>query len=318
MKLNYLFLFLIICIFSSCVKKQSNIIPDNVTNSKTEKHILISGTKLYIIPPKDFNSSKLFIGLSKGQNAVISIVDVEGGNFYVNAKDMSKETFEKMGAKVFEYKEFKLNGFQAKYIHLQGDKPEEKNISLAFGDTTFVTAITCFYLASDSITGDEIKASLLTIFYDKTIKPDYLSLAKFELNTNESEFKFIKYAGGSYIYSTDSLQKSKINTPFFIVTQMPFDQATDDVLTVATNQMVEKAKLYGSSEFKPESKKLTINGYNAIETTGYYTENGQKFLSYILILGKENNVTMISSKFDKDYDSNLMKFKKLIYTIKLR
>src|SRR6185437_8399292 len=90
--------------FTACGQTTTNKINSDIQNSKTSKHINIPGTRLYIIPPPGFIVSKTFLGLQKGENSMINIMDLIGGNFNTNTATFNKEEFEKKGAKVFDFK----------------------------------------------------------------------------------------------------------------------------------------------------------------------------------------------------------------------
>src|SRR5215831_4642741 len=176
----------------ACTQKKTDAISLNIENAKTNKHINIPGTRLFIIPPPNFSTAKGFIGLQDGKNSILNVMDLVGGNYNTNAATFSKEEFEKKGAKVFDYKEIRVGGFPAKYISMQGDATT-KEYALVFGDTTFSTMIIAAYPATDENTGKEIISSLNSICYDKSIKIDPLTTANFSIDDKDSKFKFFKY-----------------------------------------------------------------------------------------------------------------------------
>jgi hypothetical protein len=114
-KIAYLFLF---ASLTACGQASNDKIKSDIKNSKTSKHINITGTRLYIIPPTNFKVATTFIGLQKGDKAIFNIYDLVGGNFYSNAATFSKAEFEKQGVRVFDYRDIKVNGYPAKYIFL--------------------------------------------------------------------------------------------------------------------------------------------------------------------------------------------------------
>lgn len=76
----------------------------NVKSKHTKKHIDVLSTRLSIIPPKNFHKAQNFVGFQSTQNAnhAITIMDLVGGSFYSNAKNVAKENFINRGIKLNE------------------------------------------------------------------------------------------------------------------------------------------------------------------------------------------------------------------------
>lgn len=138
-------------------------IPDHLENVKTDKHTQIQ-KRLYLVPPNGF---KLFDnGLIKNDSTMIVAFDQIFGNYYENGKNFNKEYFTNKGAKVFDYKELTIGIYPARFISMQTDK-KEKKYTIVFGDKTFWVMLTGMYPTDDSKTGDQIKKSMLTVYFDK-------------------------------------------------------------------------------------------------------------------------------------------------------
>jgi hypothetical protein len=138
-------------------------IPNHIDNLKTDKHIQIK-TRLYIIPPKGFELSKL--GLRKNDDTMIFAFDQIFGDYYQNAKNFNREAFEKKGAKVFEYKEFTFGDYPAKIISMQTELKENK-CSMVFGDKTFSIMLIGIYSSNDLKVGEQIEKAMLSIYFKK-------------------------------------------------------------------------------------------------------------------------------------------------------
>ena len=128
-----------ICISIISFGQESNNKSSNdITTTKTNKHLNIPGTRVFIIPPLGFVTSTKLPAIENGNKAIIQAMDLIGGSFYTNAATFSRKKFELKGLKVLEYKEFKLNKYPAKMVLIQGES-QTKMYNLVFGDSTFST-----------------------------------------------------------------------------------------------------------------------------------------------------------------------------------
>src|SRR5574337_737724 len=193
MKNNPILLLLVALAFFGCEPAKNNPTPNAIKNSKSEKHINIPGTRLFIIPPENFHTATNFTGLQKDASTAIQVYDLIGGNYYTNAATFNKESFEAKGAKVFEYKVLSVNGYPGKFIYMQGDN-NTKECSLVFGDSTFSTMLMGLYPASDESTGEEIRQAFFSIVYDIKLKPDPWTGTFFTLDDSQTRFKFVRAA----------------------------------------------------------------------------------------------------------------------------
>ena len=289
----------------------------DIENAKTEKHIHIPGTRLYIVPPADFKIATSFLGMQKDDNSGFQIYDLVGGNYYTNAATFRKEAFEQKGAKVFDYKEFKVNGFPAKYIFMQGDQ-NAKTISLVFGDTTFSTMIMAIYPSTDDKTGEQIQNAIKTIYYDKNLIIDPFATASFTLDETKSIFKFCKSAAGMFIYSIGGVDEKSFNDePLITVTTIPKDPTVNE--KGIAEMLVSSLEKYGLTEKVLKNISTTnVNGQLAYEVEVYGKMQGKSSLIYLLIVTGQDKAIVIQGIVKSDFDTNLKKIKNLAKTIKLK
>lgn len=314
--MNRFILTLMSCIaLSACGQTKTEI--SSINNVKTEKHINIPGTRLYIVPPAGFSIAKSFLGLQKNDNSAFQVYDLVGGSYYSNAATFSKSEFEKQGAKVFEYKELKVNQFPAKYIFMQGD-PNAKAISIVFGDSTFSTMIMAVYPSLDSKLGEQIQNSIKTIYYDKTLKIDPFATASFTMDDAKSNFKFSKSASGIFMYCIGGGDRVLGNDePLITVTTMP--KADNNNAKSTSEQLISSAEKYGlTDKVLKNVSTVNVNGQIAYEVEIYGKMNGKNSLIYhLIVLGKDKAVA-VQGVIKTDFENNLSEIKKLAKTIKVK
>src|SRR5258708_1907720 len=288
-----------------------------IENVKTEKHLNIPGTRLFIIPPPNFRIATTFIGLQKGKQAMMNVFDLVGGDYYTNAATFNKVEFLSRGIKVFDFREITINGFPAKYLSMQGD-PATKTYGLVFGDTTFSTMIMAVYPASDETTGREIINSLNSIVYDKSKKVDPFETASFSLDDKGSKFKFFRSNANLYMYTPGGIDNTKNeDAPTFMVSQMPKDGGA--TLKSVVDAVLDKSRQYGMTNI--ETKYAVTKKINEVD--GYETEvdaqvKDNKTHYYYLVVSKEDKAILIVATTKSDIDNNVREFKKLAYTLKFK
>jgi hypothetical protein len=298
----------------ACKQSKTDSINPNMQNTRTGKHINIPGTRLYMVPPPGFTAAKGFIGLQDGKNSMLNVMDIVGGDFNSNAATFSSSEFEKKGAKVYEYKELKVNGFPAKYIFMQGDA-NTNAYALVFGDTTFSTMIMASCPANDKVTNQEILKAINSIWYDKSIKIDPLATASFSLNDKDSKFRFSQYNANIYLYTIGGAStKEDKDAPAVIVTQFPNDNSM--TLKSIADMMVGKLQEYGATN--PEIKNVSVqllNGADSYQMEVYTQMQGKNAMIYYCIVAKNEVAIIFEGVAKSDYENNLQEFKKLANTL---
>ncbi len=316
MKMKFiLILFIVLNSFSSFC--QSNSKNENINNFKTNKHINIPGTRLFIIPPAGFKVSNSIVGLQQGEKSVIQFYDLDGGNFFSNAKTFSKQEFENKGATVFEYKEFKINNYPAKYIFIQGDK-YNKAISLVFGDTSFCDMIMALFPIDDIIVENQIKKALKSVYYDKTFKVDPFASANFTINETNSIFKFTKFTSGLYMFTLNGIDKEEnLEEAMLMVISIPKESQTNanDISIMFMNGL-EKYEFTGT-EVVSESK-VFVNGKSGYEKEIRGFSKGKTTTIYQLIIPILDKALVVQGLIKSNTQKNLLEMRKIAYTIKFK
>lgn len=315
--MHKILLFLMLFSITAYGQNTAIAVQQNIQNTKTNKHVLIPGTRLFIVPPPDFTVAKTFIGLQKQEHSGLSIMDIVGGNFYSNAATFSKQEFESKGVRVYDYQEIKVGGYPAKFISMQGDLTV-KAYALVFGDSTFSTMIMGFYPVVDETTGKQMLASLNTIFYDKARKINPFETAHFTLNEKSSKFKFSQYSANIYLYTVGGVENNKdANSPIVLVMQLPKEQGT--TLKSLADMMIAKTQQYGLTN--PVVKNVStekINGYDTYQAEVYGQIKEMNSVIYQCFIAKGDMVITIQGIAKEDINTNIEEFKKLAATIHIK
>lgn len=232
----------------------------------------------------------------------------------IRAATFSKEAFEQKGARVLDYEEFKVNGFPAKYICMQGG-PSAITIGLVFGDSTFSTMIMSTYPADDDKTGEQIQKAIRTIFYDNTLKVDPYVATPFTLDESKSIFKFCKSASGMLTYTIGGAVKQDFydKEPYIRVLTFPKGKMNADSIS---KMMVKDCGLT-DKELKNIAA-TDVNGIDALEVEVHGNILGDTSVVYQLTLTEQDIAIVIQGTIKSDFDNNLREIKNLAKTIKLK
>lgn len=150
-------------------------ISNNVVVSKTDKHIHVPTTKMYIVPPVNFNFITELLRFQKDDKTYFQIVEMQGVDFAKN--ELNRNNLKSKGAKILAWKEFTLNNIPAKLVKIKADD-RNSNLVLSFGDSLSTVMIMGYYQSSDTASENEIQRSCLSIYYDRLEKVNPFELAK--------------------------------------------------------------------------------------------------------------------------------------------
>lgn len=308
------FILAISCKVDSSHLKESGAIINDIT----DKHILIPGTHVYMIPPSDFVSANNFTGFKKqNDDSGIQVYDLINGNFYKNARDFNRETLEAKGTEIFEYRDFHINGFQAKYVNMRGN-PDLSSHCLVFGDSTFSVMIIAACPIHDKKSNAEIKQALYSVVYDKNLVIDLLASASFSLNENASKFKFATTSGNIYFYSTDGIVKDNYgNESIMTVSVLPKTEQLSPALAIdiALNNLMQ----YGLSEAKiHRNNSEKLRKIEIFEREVYGKIKGSQVLIYYLATEKDDKILLINGISYSDFEKDLAEFKKAAHSARLK
>ncbi|MCR8666243.1 hypothetical protein NO995_00975 [Aestuariibaculum sp. M13] len=277
----------------------------------------IPGTRVYLEVPEGFKISKAMTGIEKNETVGIAVMDLIGGNYYTNAATFTKSNWESRGATVISFKEHHVGEFPAKTVHIE--TIDNEGYALVFGDTTFSAMVMGMLAPGDSESLKQIETCLQSISYNKTLKIDPLEFAKFELNTQNSTYKFAKSSASMFIYSVDGIVKDSYDDdPMFMVNQMPYDAAQMTAKSIAQEMLLSQKQRGLTYDKLEEESTESIKAYSSYETHLKGTLNGREVLMYLSVVAKGENSFVCIGLAKGDYENQLKEFKNLGRSIKLK
>lgn len=294
-------------------------ITNDIYNVKTEKHVNIPGTRLYIIPPKNINIVAAFEYQDPGEkdSSALLVFDRLYANYNISASKFRKEDFEMTG-NILDYKELKVNGFPAKYLHVQNKTSGKRSMILLFGDSTFYTLVSRDYALGEEKTGQPTLNAFKTIYYDKNLKISPLASAPFILDENKSVFKFSERVSGLFHYTVGGVVRSPSNDKPTVSLSVFYKEANQTPKSVS--QMLLTALMNNGLTVKDIKNISTenVNGLPAYEVEIHGSWEEKNTILYHLICIKQETVVVIQGSTLSDFENNLREFKKLAKTIRIK
>jgi hypothetical protein len=287
--------------------------PNEINATKTGAHINIPSTKLYIIPPEGFLVSPGLPALQKGDDALIQVMDLTGGDFYTNASTFTKDNFEQKGVTVLGFKEISINGYPAKMAFLQGDSGSVV-YNIIFGDSTFSEMVMAVFPGNDNAIKGQVEKALESMYYDKGQSVDPFGAAQFRLDDSKSVFKFASFSASMYLYSVNGTKNSATdNGPYMMVMSLPAGENTPET---SADLMLGSLKRYGMevTNIKNISTQST-NGFVTYQREVYCKLNGAGALVFQHVVNIGGNIVVMQGIAHNDYPVMLVEFKKLTNTI---
>lgn len=279
------------------------------------KQLNIPGTKVFITPPSGFQISSSFSGLVNNEVGTIQIMDLDGGSFDSNAAKFTKQALEKGGLTILEYKDFKHEGFDAKWVYMTKDI---KSMALVFGDDSFSVLAMALMNTNDEKVINEIKAGLLSITYQKELKVDSFQNLLFELDDSQTALKFAKKAGPVWLYSKQGkLENIGGDHPMVMVMTIPISGSTNPKSAVTSVLSSLEGKGWSDAKVLSESTD-PVNGLEGYTTVLQGKMKGSDVLFFAESVKVGATFVLVQGFSRKDFKEDLILFQELAKTIKAK
>ena len=314
---NYILIVLSVCLFCSCVGQSNPYaldVPDKVSVVKTDKHIRIKGTCIFIVPPEGFVQEPQQSALVNREGIFIAFV--EGINRDV---DNMIKLFLKKTSEVYTYgktgfwKEFRIDKDEAFAANTQWDE-ERTQLSITLGNRSYFITMGCKYPSSDLLFRDAIFRSMLTAYIDTTYRTESIKdFACFTVNLSDTEFKPAYYGANIYYYTingVDPAPDSDIDL-LFTIRPLPYEDP-EKIMKFA----IEKDTIFHVLQ----TYTTEINGYPAVECYSEGAVSGERGKGYSVVFGNGKTSLHFSGTVynPEKYDEYLAEFKRIVRTIRFK
>jgi hypothetical protein len=310
--MKYLFTLLLL---SAGILSHGQTIPAVVKTTKTAAHINIPSTKLFLIAPAGFTLSQDLPAIEKGQDGIIQVLDQQDAGFSAELANFNKKGFELLGLRMLDYKELTINGYVARLALLEGNDGT-RTYRLLFGDTTFSVLLIGSYVRTDDKTGSDILKSMLTAYYDKSVKIEPFGQAIFTLDDTHTRLKFAQYSGGMYKYSFNGRTEGSDDNPVFLVSVMPADATMPELMADLLLNQLRASGFNVLSTENPITEK--VNGLPSFhrEAYGTYGTDTKKMLIYLHVVIIDHTAIVMQGQASANFSTYIKDFQALGSTIR--
>ncbi|HRO76412.1 MAG TPA: hypothetical protein PLP27_09720 [Crocinitomicaceae bacterium] len=311
-------IFTLVTILTSCnASAQTNNndlkIPDKVEIKKEGKHERVSGTKIFIVPPKDYIFDPTLFRYQKNNETYINVLELYGGK-YTEKKAILNETWDNLkslGVMPEYEKEFKLGKYDALLIYSKFLENSD-DINLFFGDDNFTVMLMASFPKNDNQARQEILSALLTAYLDKDVQIDYVDLAKFTIDVSKSEFKLYSNVSQMFYYTTNGKAPTSGAENLIIIHTAPPQRDFQEVKNFAKDVIEDTKK--NINVLTVEENEIEINNiksYEMIITSALETY-------YMVVINSDKVALMFRGRAVNRHDELLRQFKEVSQTIRLK
>ena len=222
---------------------------------KSENHIQIKGTNIFMVPPTSFESSSNFKGFQNpnDQTSMIMAMEIPGPYSEVS-KGFNSEMMQKQGMELNTKKEIKVAEFDGLLLELDqtaNGMVFSKQI-IIYGNEKSSTLINGVYLKDSLQLGEKIKESILTTFVDSKTESNPREVLNYSLNENVGSLKFKSVMGNGMLLNRD------LKTP----------TESADKATLLTDKSFAKVEINNEKLFCISRLKKYPDDYSVIPSKG--------------------------------------------------
>lgn len=282
----------------------------------TEKHVLVKGTAIFLIPPGGFELSDNFKGFQNPEDPTSMIVIVEiPGPFSEVSKGFTPERMAPRSMKLNEKKEVLVNGMEGCLIDLEQEANGlvfSKSI-LVYGNEQSSTMINGVYLKDSIDLGVAIKESIHSIVLDTSLEINPRKELDYDLDENAGHLKFINVMGNAMLFNRDG------KTP----------TASDDKASLISDKSFAKAEIVDKKSFcisrikkyQEDYQIITDKGINEIELDSLkgfelYAKNADEEVYQVIVFGNDGGYFILFGTYVPGSDNAIADIKNVVKTFK--
>ena len=289
-----------------------------IENKLTDEHQNIKGTKVSLIPPKGFTDGINFLGLQQTESgSSIMILDIPGP-YSETSKGITKENMLSKGVEVKKIENLTINGLPA--IFVTGTQNAYGNIYtkfiFVFGTDIETMMINGVYPENLKKVGDEIKKSMLTVFYEADKKINPFEALDYSIDVSETKLKFGKSMSNSLIFSVDGQVPTTSSDKTNLIVAKSFSQiTTEDKKLFCINRLKQTPIETEKIEYTNEITIDEVSGYE-IYAKGKSKKTGETENIYQVILFSDKLYYILFGTTNDETDKSIDEIKKAVKTFK--
>ncbi|MGV3611359.1 MAG: hypothetical protein ACO1N0_10445 [Fluviicola sp.] len=289
-----------------------------ITNTPTNRHISVRGTKFSIIPPAGFIKAPNFFGFQQPESGSSILFTNVKGSFEAISQSITKENLLAQGMELESMEHFTLNGFPALFLSCkqQSDGAIITKYSIFCGSNEQIWIINGVFHKDMKEIGKEINKSMLTVYYDPNKRDDEQETIDFEIKATGTRLIYVGVVSGSLIYSSDGKMPSKTKEKTYLIASKSFSNTNkEDEKLFCLNRIKTTPFELRSIDSINEVMIDGISGYEIIASAKNLKMN-EDIRIYQTILFSDDLYYIILGSTNQDFESNLNEFRKMTNAFK--
>jgi len=293
-----------------------------ISNTLTDQHVSVAGTKVSMILPEGFEKAENFNGFQHIETGSSIIIVEMPGPFSEYKKGFTKAKGKSHGMDLIDKQDITINGFSA--ILIEAVQPAYGTIFnkyiLVFGTEQNTIMINgTFPKELKKVMSADIKKSLLSVVYetDKNVNP--LDEIGYSVNIENTKLKYANSMAKSVLYSVDGkIPPESEDKTFFILGSSLNNIEIVDKKQFAIDR-VNKTATFRNIDIE-KIQEIEINGLFGYEiiANGINDKTGKMDKIYYVILFNDTKYYLMIGIADNDYENNIELFKKVSKTFRLK
>jgi hypothetical protein len=293
-----------------------------ISNTLSDKHVSVAGTKVSLIAPDGFDKSVNFNGFQQSEKSSSVMIIEMPGPFSEITKAFTKSGLKSQGVDLIAKKDLTINGFPAVFIEAEQTAYGTLFIKyiLTFGTESNTTMINgMFPKEFNKEMSSDIKNSLLSVVYetDKNVNP--LDEIDYTVDIENTKLKYANVLANAIIYTVDGKvpTESDDKTFYTIASSLGKIEITDKK-QYAINRLNKTATIKNIS---PNNiQEIEINGFKGYEiiAKGINEKTGKEEQIYYVMLFNDNLYYLLMGVAENDFENNIDLFKKVTKTFSLK
>lgn len=289
-----------------------------IENKLTEQHQNIKGTKVSLIAPNGFTDGLNFLGLQQTESgSSIMILDIPGP-YPETSKGITKENMLSKGVEVSKIENLTINGLPAMFV--TGTQNAYGNIYtkyiFVFGSENETIMINGVYPENLNKIGDEVKKSMLTVYYEADMNIDAFGNLDYSIDVTETKLKFGKSMSNLLIFSVDGQVPTSSSDKTNLIVAKSFSPVTqEDKKLFVINRLKQTPIEIDNIEYTNEISIDGIYGYE-IYAKGKSRKTGEIENIYQVILFSDKLYYIFFGTTNDQTEKSIEEIKKAVKTFK--
>ncbi|HCL06964.1 MAG TPA: hypothetical protein DHW64_13890 [Chitinophagaceae bacterium] len=294
---------------------------EEINNKKTAQHQLVTGTKIFIVPPANFIAATNFHGFQQAESgASIMVVEIPAP-FVETSAGFDEAGFQKQRMLLKLKQTININGNQGLLITVEqaayGIMYSKYILTFGAGKTTQL--INAIFPKEATALGADMLKSILSVVYEPqlTVNPNS---SLFSIDVTDTKLKLAKNMSGTLLYTTDGNVPPQSEDKTSFIVSPSLDNMYFPDKKQAFIERMKKLPYRNLSINENSIKEVTIDGIGGYEfiSEGISMANnsGQNELVYQVMLFADNAYYLMIGNAKTDYENNTLLFQKIARTFK--